>query len=314
MFGLPTLDLVIGLVFIYFLLSLLCATVQEAIANLKDQRFRVLEKWLLANFRENAFGHQILNHTVIRGLSLSGKPSYIPSSKFAHAVLDMVHSQSHGDRPFDINTLQEALGKTSLIPPALRRFLLQSVLEAKGEVSKVREDLGQWFDESMERVGGAYKKWAQKIIFLLSLIVVTLFNADSVHLARYLHHHPAEAKRLADEATRLVEERRFEALVAQARSSADEPSRTSAEAAIMAIEQHVQHMRRLSAELHATQLPLGWKNNLPHTLRGWLEKLAGLLFTTLAVSLGAPFWFEVLNKLVNLRNAGRKPTSANKPV
>jgi hypothetical protein len=312
MFGLPTLDLVIGLVFIYFLLSLLCATVQEVIANLRDQRFRVLEKWILTNFRENAFGRQILNHAVIRGLSLSGKPSYIPSGKFALAVLDMVHSQAHGDRPFDINSLNEALGKTWLIPPALRRFLQQSVAEANGEVAKVRADLAQWFDESMERVGGTYKKWTQKIIILISAVVVALFNADSVQLVRYLHHHPTEARRLADEAARLVEENRYGELAAQARSAPDDSSRRSAEEALQSIERHVRQMKQISAELYATGLPIGWKG-WPDNAREWLEKLAGLLFTTLAVSLGAPFWFEVLNKLVNLRNAGKKPESQNKP-
>ena len=36
-------------------------------------------------------------------------------------------------------------------------------------------------------------------------------------------------------------------------------------------------------------------------------KLAGLLVTAGALSLGAPFWFDLLNKLVNLRAAGKKP-------
>jgi len=36
-------------------------------------------------------------------------------------------------------------------------------------------------------------------------------------------------------------------------------------------------------------------------------KLMGLFLTTGAVSLGAPFWFDVLNKLVNLRSSGNRP-------
>lgn len=36
-------------------------------------------------------------------------------------------------------------------------------------------------------------------------------------------------------------------------------------------------------------------------------KLLGLLLTALAVSLGAPFWFDMLNKIVNIRAAGRAP-------
>jgi hypothetical protein len=40
----------------------------------------------------------------------------------------------------------------------------------------------------------------------------------------------------------------------------------------------------------------------------WLKKFGGWLITGLAVSMGAPFWFETLNKLVNLRGAGANPS------
>src|SRR5437870_4444360 len=38
-----------------------------------------------------------------------------------------------------------------------------------------------------------------------------------------------------------------------------------------------------------------------------IQKLVGLLLTGLALSLGAPFWFDLLSKLINLRGAGAKP-------
>lgn len=38
-----------------------------------------------------------------------------------------------------------------------------------------------------------------------------------------------------------------------------------------------------------------------------LTKILGILFTALMVSLGSNFWFELLNKLINMRNAGKKP-------
>jgi len=40
----------------------------------------------------------------------------------------------------------------------------------------------------------------------------------------------------------------------------------------------------------------------------WLWRhLLGFLLTSLAASLGAPFWFDVLNRFVNLRTTGKKP-------
>lgn len=39
----------------------------------------------------------------------------------------------------------------------------------------------------------------------------------------------------------------------------------------------------------------------------WAKKFIGLLLTIIAASLGAPFWFDLLNKAVNLRLTGQKP-------
>lgn len=38
-----------------------------------------------------------------------------------------------------------------------------------------------------------------------------------------------------------------------------------------------------------------------------LMKLVGLILTALALSLGAPFWFDTLNRIINIRGAGRAP-------
>ena len=40
----------------------------------------------------------------------------------------------------------------------------------------------------------------------------------------------------------------------------------------------------------------------------WVERIVGWLVTIAAVSLGAPFWFDLLGKVANLRGAGRVRT------
>jgi hypothetical protein len=60
------------------------------------------------------------------------------------------------------------------------------------------------------------------------------------------------------------------------------------------------------ATLTQFDLPLGW-SFLPQTTEAWLLKLAGLLITTAAISLGAPFWFDILKKLGNARSSGPAP-------
>lgn len=47
---------------------------------------------------------------------------------------------------------------------------------------------------------------------------------------------------------------------------------------------------------------------VPHIWTKWLlMHLLGWLLSIFAISLGAPFWFDVLNRFMNLRNTGRSP-------
>jgi hypothetical protein len=74
----------------------------------------------------------------------------------------------------------------------------------------------------------------------------------------------------------------------------------------------------------STVLGMGWgeTNGVPAGLTPgqraywlWLgSKLLGLLITALAVSLGAPFWFDLLNKVMNIRGTGQKPEEKSLPV
>ena len=57
-------------------------------------------------------------------------------------------------------------------------------------------------------------------------------------------------------------------------------------------------------------LPLGWRA-LPASPGAWLLKVLGLLATAFAMSFGAPFWFDLLNKLVRMRSAGNVPRRAD---
>ncbi len=53
-------------------------------------------------------------------------------------------------------------------------------------------------------------------------------------------------------------------------------------------------------------VPIDWEQK-PDDPHSWCFKLLGWLFSALAISLGAPFWFDLLNKLVNLRGGGKTP-------
>jgi hypothetical protein len=65
---------------------------------------------------------------------------------------------------------------------------------------------------------------------------------------------------------------------------------------------------RNSLAAPAIEPVLGW-NGVMHLNDpvAWITRAVGWLVTVVAVSLGAPFWFDMLNKIVNVRWAARPP-------
>jgi hypothetical protein len=58
---------------------------------------------------------------------------------------------------------------------------------------------------------------------------------------------------------------------------------------------------------------IGWQGSLgDNTWKDWLERLLGWLLTVLALSMGAPFWFDLLNKFMNVRYTGKSPDETSK--
>ena len=306
------LDLVIGLIFIYFLLSLACSAVQEIISSILRLRPKVLNRWIRDTFSKGNIGEAILKHKLIDGLTAKGRmAAYIPSDKFSRVLLDIIHHRQFGDKPYTIDSLRQAITATDLLDDDFKRSLLQSIAEASGEITKVRQEIQAWFDQAMERVSGTYKKKTQTIILCISVVLTGLLNADTIELARYLYENPAVRESIADRAEEIAHDSTYRAAVNRIKETKQDTLHPweKADEAIASINKNVADLKSIKAELDATKLPLSWKNKPDN----WVMKILGLLFTALAVSLGAPFWFDMLNKLVNLRSVGKKPAATKPP-
>lgn len=82
----PILDLVVGMIFIYFLLSIICSSAVELWFSLMKTRAKILEKWLVTIFNSPALdpngqtkadgttvGQAIMNHCITTALSKTNK-------------------------------------------------------------------------------------------------------------------------------------------------------------------------------------------------------------------------------------------------
>jgi hypothetical protein len=285
------LNVAIGLFFTYLILSLISTAVHEAAASLSLARGRLLKDGLRRLLNDGVTGNvgalfeKVFGHGLIQGLSKASLPSYVPSRTFSLALFDAL--SDHGEGTL-FSQIEQGVAKM----PAgyAKQSLTTFLVTAAGDIEALRARVETWFDDAMDRLSGTYKRWAQLIHFTFGLCVAIVFNVDSLNITSVLWHS-------AD---------KRDALAAQAQSFiASHP----------AVSGGAPDLSSLITQLQGLPVPLGWTSELWHRsdLTLWLLSLAGWLVTAFAISLGAPFWFDLLQKLlnINVRGAGPKPASTS---
>ncbi len=199
---LEILDLIIGLIFIFFILSIAASSAVESISRWRNMRARNLQKWVLDSFDHEVgsktFGQLIQEHSLIQKMTLKDrKPSYIPPEVFSQVLLDIVHSQDEQQiKTYTPERLKAAIEKTALLPEDLKRTFLQKMEDTENNVEELKTYISGWFDQSMQRVGGRYKKFAQRIIWIISIALAVGLNVDTFQLAEFLYENPEVRKNL----------------------------------------------------------------------------------------------------------------------
>jgi hypothetical protein len=305
MFGSQVLDIAIGMVFVYLTLSLLCSGLTEWLAQLVGSRSKHLEGWMRELLSRDAPAEgaktaqsngdklqEFWDHPLIKALQPNGKkPSYIPARTFMLALLDVIAPIEPGAGS---RTLDDVRKKIAELPNAdLQKTLLALLDDAGDNMVEVRQNIERWFDDSMERLAGWYKRRIRWVIIVLALVISVGLNVDSLRLANALYRDATLRQAVVASAQRATP---------PATPPASEDAPPSPLTQINAVQ----------TELQQLNLPIGWSDRkylqgLGNPF-GLLAALVGWALTALAVSQGAPFWFDLLNKLVNLRSTGQRPT------
>jgi hypothetical protein len=400
MFGSMVLEVAIGLVFVYLLLSLVVTAITELISGWR--KWRAQNLWagvrnLLDSGEAEEWVTKLYDHPLIQGLSPSTKsgkkgPSYIPSRTFAVALLetlkdgepagrlavqgirrvlattpdtasladlqaglrdaikDLPDTGAIGALKIEILTLIGRIPATASLVDAKSainswlgrlpdRWLpmlienmpdgkLKKTLSALADESHLgaehlKENIEVWFNNSMERVSGWYKRKTQFVHILLAIGVTLVINVDSVLVVNALSQNQALRESVVAEADAYAKQQAAQTPPGQAPSPGPVVPGTS---------QSV--LERLRTQISQLDLPIGWL--LPgqrgfdpanRDYRGWPGwrrygtwtqwgtlwiqtirfHLLGWLLTAFAISLGAPFWFDILNKVINIRSSGKAP-------
>lgn len=250
MFNTTILDVAIGMIFVYLLLSLMCSAANEIIELLLKKRAVDLERGirelLLPDSKSGGddIVRKLYNHPLVNGL-FGGKyedskitsriryvwrtqlPSYIPARSFALALMDLFGtpkpssaadsatqpppSGTAGATPVNyevkltepappplapgatnnpLTPLRKAIAGSDLLKgedtKGVQDALIALVDAAGSDVAKARENIENWYNNSMDRVSSWYKRRTQIVILIVGLFIAVTVNADTITMVRRL--------------------------------------------------------------------------------------------------------------------------------
>ena len=249
-------------------------------------------------------------------------------AKILHSEIRQVLGKQKSLKDVDpsLAKLREGVAALSVISPELNQTMnallrnAEELAEKKeAQFASAKQNVEKWFDDSMDRVSGAFKRYSQAMALAIGVIVAFSLNVDSVNLTIYLWREPSVRQVLVQNATEFqIPKEEFAADPEQAMQK----FRTqfaglnlpvgwvfneSKGAAIFD-----SNCQLFPGENQAFGIPVFWSGTCiapPQTNNqtNIALKIFGILITALAARLGAPFWFDVLKRLVNLRGTGANP-------
>jgi hypothetical protein len=220
MFGSSIVDFAISICFIYFVFSIIASSVVEALSATSKVRAKALKAYILS-FAGPTMTEAMYKNPVLDGLTpneipilpllrdawtwivsfgrksgqghaaTKGLPTYIPSDAFAKVLLDAASYIAQTQTPQDIASLRSmtrALAAKQAQPEHYDRVadLLNTMAVESTSISQLLTDIGKWFDSSMVRLTGQFKRRTQINLFLLGLLIAAGWNANAVMIAQKL--------------------------------------------------------------------------------------------------------------------------------
>lgn len=263
-------------------------------------------------------------------------PPYVGAEHFAMVLVDLLQNKAPGSSPLaslgassaDVAAAINAISVPGSPYKPLYEIVLPIWKNAKGDYDRFTDALGSWYDSQMDRVTGWYKRSVQVILIYIGLVIAAGLNVDTIQIVNDLQQNATLANALAGQTQAYVNAQEAANKAGNAGSTvAPVPARPCQSSSPCTCEDgYIAKNNVCEIDLSAlAQLPLGWNLSrwryvVPHPNAPLHEKLAekglwfklfGLILTTVAILLGAPFWFDVLGAIVNVRSVGTKPPPSN---
>jgi len=413
----PVLDVAIGLTFIYVLYSLLATTIKEFVATIFSYRGRMLERaieqmldgknfryfwwnkvfnWIISLFgkkpfeksraykKSALFTSKVTNHPLYKRSAgnswLNKKPAYLASDVFSDILIDLLSPTNNS--PVLLKNISSQINRDKVLDNETKKIIKIYINQANGDLQRFKLLIEDWYNDTMDRVSGWYKRQASEILLIIGLILAITFNVNTIEIVQKLSKDKVARAALVQSASDYVK-KNSDKLKKNAPVASPQPQQVKNDSGVASgVEikkgkrngkdtidtSKVKHVKTIvpdknnivanvldtgkktaanfsdvkagldkidtlyneSIAQENTTLGLGWAAQLHNDSAKWknackegktklsfrtyfvwydlvLRGILGFFITALAISLGAPFWFDLLNKFVNLRASGQKP-------
>lgn len=204
---------------------------------------------------------------------------------------------------------------------------MDTLLATARSVDEAAAKMEFWFNTRMEQLSETYRRNIQYLSLFIGLLMALTLNVDSLHIARTLWNDPALRAAIAATAQANIESGRF-----QQGSTPTTPQFNEETPSDTTTGELVNNAYNSISDLLNLRLPIGWEiieveggcadpasnpaecsnsrnlwNLIPANNSDWLSllmwKLGGYIITIIAIAQGAPFWFDLLNRLARGRSS-----------
>lgn len=327
------LDVAIGLIFIFFVFSVFVSGIVELINSLLDRRAQLLrlalDKLLGTRLSTDFFNHKLTKVKQEKYMGFWKRVNYLSANSFSTVLIDLM-VKAGGSAP-GVTPSQQTLAsiRQGLQQATLGdiRDLVEPILAKSDDLQTFRAELETWYNGYMEQVSGWFKRYAQGVVWGVSIVITLCFNVDTVHLTDRLFNDNGLRERVVAQATQTAgrggglvqKDTTFGRYLHQyhpqfAQADSNQPTAWRVKSGLTASDSLIvqsAYVQFVQSQVEDLKLPISWQVVKGHLSlqpgQTWPWALVGWLLTVSALSFGAPFWFDLLLKLVNIRNTARRP-------
>jgi hypothetical protein len=245
-------------------------------------------------------------------------PSYMPPSVFSAAVLEILMTRSISNKELSlegfIEASRERVAEEELSPEGFIKALRKRVAHANGSdallsilrttlatqgssIQAVRLAIEKWFNDSMDRASGWYKRRTQVWLLAFGLLIAMGGHVDTIAISQWLWSGDAARQSVMGAAQSYVD-----------RGNSTSAATPTADDMTKYFKDVAEQMGDVDRQITNLQYPIGWYDPTKNKIRDWSwQFFVGALITAIAISMGSTFWFDALQSLIKIRGAGPKP-------